>query len=132
METRGVRNCNPLNIRHGASKWKGMNPVQTDREFVQFENMIWGIRAAIVTLKTYYYKHGCNTIKSIINRWAPTNENNTKEYIRFITKETNITNENNSLYWTKDILRNIVTAMAKYESGYNIKKSDFDIAWNLT
>ncbi|EDG3210247.1 hypothetical protein B6O47_21255 [Salmonella enterica] len=34
----------------------------------------------IVILRNYQRKHGLNTISGIINRWAPTNENNTQAY----------------------------------------------------
>ena len=34
--TRGMRNNNPLNIRHGKSRWVGMAEQQSDRAFVQF------------------------------------------------------------------------------------------------
>ena len=32
MKPRGLRNNNPLNIRHGQSKWKGRSEEQNDRE----------------------------------------------------------------------------------------------------
>ena len=32
--TRGIRNHNPLNIRHGKSQWLGMAEQQTDKAFV--------------------------------------------------------------------------------------------------
>ncbi len=47
---RGIRNNNPLNIEHSQSKWQGMAVEQTDKRFVQFKSMTWGIRAAFKTL----------------------------------------------------------------------------------
>ena len=44
---RGLCNNNPLNIiRSRAIQWKGQRTEQTDRRFVQFENMPMGYRAA--------------------------------------------------------------------------------------
>lgn len=43
---RGIRNCNPLNIRRSAAKWKGLCAQQNDASFCQFESMEWGWRAA--------------------------------------------------------------------------------------
>ena len=44
--SRGLRNNNPLNIRHSADKWEGTRIVQTDKSFVQFTSMAYGYRAA--------------------------------------------------------------------------------------
>jgi hypothetical protein len=43
---RGIRNNNPLNIRRSKDKWKGMRAVHSDAQFVQFESLEWGWRAA--------------------------------------------------------------------------------------
>lgn len=40
--TRGIRNDNPLNIRHGKSQWVGMREKQTDKAFVQFKSRVYG------------------------------------------------------------------------------------------
>lgn len=36
---RGIRNCNPGNIRLTRDKWQGLRSEQTDTEFFQFEEM---------------------------------------------------------------------------------------------
>lgn len=78
---RGIRNNNPGNIRHGGTKWQGMSAEQTDAAFVQFDTPEAGIRALAVLLNTYATKYGLNTVRGIINRYAPTSENNTAAYI---------------------------------------------------
>lgn len=84
---RGLRNCNPLNIRLSADKWRGMKARQTDSEFCQFESMEWGWRAAFWLLtRTYYHKYRLYTIRDIIHKWAPTTENNTQAYIVHVSK----------------------------------------------
>ena len=81
--TRGLRNCNPLNIRRVAgTRWKGQSSFQGDKDFVQFERMEWGIRAAFVLLRTYAIKYKANCIQDIISRWAPPSENDTEKYIK--------------------------------------------------
>lgn len=80
-ESRGIRNCNPANIRRG-QLWKGMRDHQTDKRFVQFKTMRWGIRAMLIVLRTYVLRHGLRTVPQIIRRWAPPEDgNNTKDYI---------------------------------------------------
>ena len=78
----GIRNNNPLNIRCVAgTKWRGQRAEQTDREFVQFDSLEWGIRAAFCLLRTYRDKYRLNCIADIITRWAPPSENHTAQYI---------------------------------------------------
>lgn len=87
MEPRGIRNCNPGNIRITKDKWQGLRPTQTDSEFFQFTEMKWGYRALIRTLQNYRRKQGCKTIADFISRWAPRTENNTSGYITRVCRE---------------------------------------------
>ena len=94
MEPRGIRNNNPLNIRLSNDKWQGQVLPQRgsgEGAFFQFEKMEYGWRAAFVILcKTYYGKRGLRTIRAIVSRWAPNNENNTAAYIRHVSDYTGI------------------------------------------
>ena len=90
METRGIRNNNPLNIRHSKDKWQGMVTTQTDGSFVQFTTMAYGYRAAWKVLETYWNRFRKQkelfNVKNIIGRWAPPTENDTQNYIRTVLK----------------------------------------------
>jgi len=91
MLPRGIRNCNPLNIRRSKDQWKGLAEAQTDRAFVQFKSLEYGWRAAFYLLtRTYYHKHRLYTIRTIIRRWAPESENNTEAYINNVSRLTGI------------------------------------------
>ena len=61
VQTRGIRNNNPLNIRHSTNKWQGMAPSQSDRAFVQFTARKYGYRAAFVLIRNYIGLHHANT-----------------------------------------------------------------------
>ncbi|MFC0140627.1 structural protein [Erwinia mallotivora] len=91
MTARGIRNNNPGNIRWG-DEWKGLVPEtqRTDKSFCQFKSAEYGIRAMIIILRNYQCKHGLSTISGIINRWAPTNENDTQSYINSVAKATGV------------------------------------------
>jgi hypothetical protein len=87
MATRGIRNNNPGNIERGAP-WQGlmepdrMTPRQAaETRFAVFRSPKWGIRAIARTLITYQDKHGLNTVRGIIDRWAPPVENDTAAYV---------------------------------------------------
>lgn len=77
--TRGLRNNNPLNIRRSADKWLGLQPTQTDAEFFQFVDPVYGFRAGARILRNYRDRHGLDTIEKIIARWSPPSENKTRE-----------------------------------------------------
>jgi hypothetical protein len=91
MLPRGIRNNNPLNIRRSKDQWQGMKKVQSDTQFCQFETLDWGWRAAFKLLtRTYYHQYRLYTIRTIISRWAPPNENNTRVYIENVSRLTGI------------------------------------------
>jgi hypothetical protein len=101
MESRGIRNCNPLNIRLSSDKWQGQvnqndNQNQNvnsavEASFCVFSSMEYGWRAAFVILcRTYYGKYKLKTIREIVSRWAPEKENNTLGYIRRVSDYTGI------------------------------------------
>ena len=91
--TRGIRNFNLGNIRHSSSRWLGMSPNQTDTQFVQFLSFDYGIRALIILLRNYYVKYNCNTIRKIISRYAPENENSTNKYIDYVSKVVGVSSD---------------------------------------
>ena len=92
--TRGIRNNNPLNIRHSADRWQGARKEQKDKAFVQFTTMTYGYRAAWKTLESYWkYFHNllkAFNVRNIISRWAPPTENDTEAYIRAVVLMTGL------------------------------------------
>ena len=91
--TRGYLNNNPGNMDRSDPPWNGeirnvadcQNDVQraelTHGRFCVFADPVHGIRAMAKNLEAYYDRLGLRTIRQIINRWAPPNENNTEGYI---------------------------------------------------
>lgn len=80
---RGIRNNNPGNIEDN-TKFMGM--VGSDGRFAIYETPFYGIRAIGRQLKLYRDRDGINTIAGIISRWAPDTENDTANYIRFVSE----------------------------------------------
>ncbi|HDU8431990.1 TPA: structural protein, partial [Morganella morganii] len=81
---RGERNNNPGNIDYKpANKWQGQLPhdPKIESRFCRFQSPEYGIRAIYKLLQTYQTKYGLNSVKAIINKYAPPNENNTTGYI---------------------------------------------------
>lgn len=77
---RGIRNHNPGNIKRTADRWRGMSSEQGDAVFVQFDSPVWGLRALARILRNYR-DAGADTVREIINRWAPPVENITSAYV---------------------------------------------------
>ncbi len=118
MIDRGLRNNNPGNLELNGSTWQGLSSVQTDGRFCQFTEIVYGCRALIKTLITYVRKRKCRTIRDIINRWAPSNENNTESYIKYVSKYVN-QDPNMGLPFKQrpHLFLEIARAIANYENG---------------
>lgn len=130
--TRGIRNNNPLNIRHSSSKWQGMVRRQSDRAFVQFTNRKYGYRAAFVLIRSYIGLHHANTIGKIIARWAPSSDgNNTQAYIQFVSQTSGIPADEPLRFSDQQKMVSIVRSMAQMESAIIEDKTLLDEAYCL-
>jgi hypothetical protein len=130
MTPRGIRNNNPLNIRHNADVFQG-EITGNDKSFKTFSTMPYGYRAGFTILHTYLTKYGCNTIEKIISRFAPPIENNTQAYISTAVKYSGVA-ANEILTATsggKYIL--IVSAMSFVENGVNADIAQIKAGFNL-
>lgn len=116
---RGFRNNNPLNIRKG-NNWRGEIPNQTDGQFEQFSEMIYGLRAGIKLIKNYMTKYKANTIRKIITRWAPNNENDTAAYIDFVSQDSGISPDTVISFSEAAKIVRIVSAMVQMENGQRL------------
>ena len=116
MESRGIRNNNPLNIRRNpANQWQGLRPVQADKLFCQFKAMKWGLRAAIKLLDNYI-RRGAQTPRQIISRWAPPSENDTASYVQHACQRAGLDPDFPVLFWAD--LRKLIKAMSWIESRF--------------
>lgn len=127
MSSRGIRNNNPLNIRKGKDSWVGK--VGDDGQFVIFDTMTNGLRAAFRNLRTYHKNYKIRTITGIINRWAPSVENNTQAYIRYVVDKTVFT-ATQELNFDFQTYAPIVKAMSQLESNYTPSEDELISAWN--
>lgn len=128
---RGERNNNPGNIRHG-SKWQGLSAQQTDKDFCQFVSPEYGIRAIYKLLQTYQKKYELNTVESIIDRYAPPNENNTVGYINRAAKDIGVSVNEPINVSSKPVAIALATAIVGVELGYQpYSQKVFEDAWLL-
>ena len=122
---RGIRNCNPLNIRINAhNNWIGKYPKEAnnDGSFEQFQFMYQGFLAALKLIgNTYILKYKLNTLSAIINRWAPEEDGNDPVgYLAKVCAWTGVGGKE-PISNHDPRLKNIVMAMAVVECGPEIK-----------
>lgn len=114
---RGIRNNNPGNIRKSNNKWQGLAKEQPDSAFATFVDPSMGIRALAVTLTTYYDRYNLNTVRGIIGRWAPPNENDTNAYVNAVCKQTGFQRDQILDLHTYEHMCPLVEAIIRHESG---------------
>ena len=137
MKMRGQRNNNPLNIKYvPMTHWVGEvhdELLKFDKTFAEFTDMKYGIRAGIKLIKNYI-RSGYNTIDKIISRWCP-------DRTQYVYQQ-HVGNRVKTVFpnvdrWTvirrddKDIIREMVKAMAVMECQYRIDDDEFEEAWEL-
>jgi hypothetical protein len=86
--TRGIRNNNPMNLVKGVDfQYQVANPKED--KFMTFGKTWQGIRAGVLDITSDISK-GKNTLKILINEYAPKFENDTTGYINTLAKRLNI------------------------------------------
>lgn len=116
--TRGERNNNPGNIdRHTGTLWRGMADMQTDSRFVIFQGVEWGIRALAKVLLAYKRMHKIDTVRKIINRWAPSSENDTDAYVNHVATVLEVGPDEPIDVEDLAILCKLTTAIIAHENG---------------
>ena len=128
---RGLRNNNPLNIRISTDKFVGEVRPSQDKAFKQFDTMAHGYRAAFKVLRTYINNYKCDTIRKIISRFAPSNENHTENYIKVVSERSGITADEPILADNREMMIRIVAAMSFVENGLEAVMSDVISGWEL-
>lgn len=117
---RGIRNHNPLNIRSLAvNGWHGEVPAarRTDSEFEQFEDPVFGLRAAIKLIRIHH-RRGSDTIRKLAIVWAPPGENpHLNGYMRTVAKQARLCTDEVFDAADNAVLKRILKGMIRAENG---------------
>lgn len=124
---RGIRNHNPGNIdKVKGVRWQGQAEDQSgDPRFVVFESPKWGIRAIARILITYQdgrrAKDGSriDTVREIVERWAPPCENQTLDYVNHVAHIAMIGPDSILDVYDFATMKALVTAIIIHENGGN-------------
>lgn len=124
---RGIRNNNPGNIRWSNDQWKGLIPKDqaSDKSFCVFRTPEYGIRAMTRILRRYTQypgipnvgKPNIDTVREIISRWAPPNENNTEAYIQSVAKSVGVAANSPIDVFDNAIMLKLLKAIIAHENG---------------
>ncbi|HEX7313588.1 MAG TPA: peptidoglycan DD-metalloendopeptidase family protein [Pyrinomonadaceae bacterium] len=133
----GIRNNNFLNVKNGSDPWQDANSqtARTDeRGHAVFTDPAYGVRAGIILLRSYFFKHNLRTVAEILARWAPESDtvgslpnapqNSPVEYSTFVASRMGISfNQKLDIFKEDKTVGNIARlralfgAMAEYENG---------------
>ena len=119
---RGLRNCNPGNIRINSDLFQGEIRPSKDKSFKQ---------AIFKILSNYYRNYKLDTIRKMIDRWAPENENDTDAYIKAVSDYAGIPADDPININDREQMIRIVGGMSKVENGREADMSDVIAGWNL-
>jgi hypothetical protein len=125
---RGVRNRNPGNIDYNPrNDWVGQTGKEPNGRFAIFDTAENGIRALGKLLIAYRGKDGMpgvggkgiDTVLETINRWAPSNENDTQAYAMAVAKGIGVRTTDPINIKDPAVLRGMVVSIIIHENGGN-------------
>lgn len=128
---RGLRHNNPGNIRINSDLFQGEIRPSKDKSFKQFNTRAYGYRAIFKILSNYYRNYKLDTIRKMIGRWAPENENDTDAYIKAVSDYAGIPADDPININDREQMIRIVAGMSKVENGREAEMSDVIAGWNL-
>lgn len=93
--------------------------------------MAYGYRAIFRILRNYYNNYNLDTIRKMIGRWAPENENDTEAYVKAVSGYAGIPADDPININDREQMIRIVSGMSKVENGREADMSDVIAGWNL-
>ena len=135
LKARGQRNNNWGNIDyHEANQWAGQRGIEPPpfnggrARFAVFVSPEYSVRAILKLLDNYQRKYDIRTIRGMIDRWAPPNENNTDQYVSFVAGRVGVLPDVAINLADKGIAARLVKAIVQKELGYLPDNADTVIA----
>jgi hypothetical protein len=115
---RGIRNNNPGNVEYQPSNaWIGLADPPSDKRFCRFTDIRFGIRVMCELLEVYQNKYQCESVRQLISKWAPPNENDTEDYISNVATKLGVKADAPVIVSTPAIMTELVKAIIKQENG---------------
>ncbi|MGC1550519.1 MAG: hypothetical protein WA777_18510 [Rhodanobacter sp.] len=90
---------------------------QTDPEYLIFTAPEWGIRAIATSLLTLQRRGGLKTLRQLITKWAPPENNATQAYVRAVAHRIGEDPDAELVLKNDDTLRGLVLAIIWHVNG---------------
>lgn len=121
---RGIRNNNPGNLIRTGDQWTGLQPPieQTDR-FFKFTDPVYGLRAMAKVLQNYQSIYKLDTVRQVIDRYAPPHENDTASYADHVAAKLDTDIDTPINLTDYKVLKPLMQAIVLHENGVNPYKS---------
>lgn len=120
-QSRGIRNNNPGNIDYNKNnQWRGQIGIEdgvAKPRFAKFDTPENGIRALAKLLLNYQRLHKLNTVREIINRWAPPVENVTSAYVAACARALGVAADEFINLSDRRLLKLLTVAIIRHENG---------------
>ncbi len=149
----GINNKNYLNLKQVNPPWLDAGNKNSGRDtkgHAIFSDPVWGIRAGIIQLRSYFFRHNRRTVAEILERWAPSSDtigslpgappNSPQEYSNYVAGRMGISYNNRLGIFDDDQtigniaqLRELFFAMSAYEigDGFKVPVSEFNAGLEL-
>ncbi|MBA4274727.1 MAG: hypothetical protein C0436_03630 [Alphaproteobacteria bacterium] len=113
---RGERNNNIGNIDYRTDRNRP-GQLGSDGRFIRFASPEQGVQAAVEILHRYESAYGINTLRGMIGRWAPPNENNTANYIAHMERYVGVSADARLDLNDQTLIARIIQAKGYMENG---------------
>lgn len=116
---------NLFNIRYSSrNRWKGQ--IGQSRGFVEFIDVKYAVRAIAILLLRTYRQLGLDTIRGIITRYAPPEDDNpTERYIEFCTAYMNMSGRSDVSLTRLDEYVSLISAIQRFELGRSVVSDSY-------
>lgn len=127
--TRAERNNNPGNLNFAGQAGAVLEDGSNAR-FAKFGSTAEGVSALAKQLQRYG-ERGLDTVSKIINKYAPSSENNTQAYIDALSKRLGVTGDQKLDLNDTTTLTGLIKGIARHEAGSDYL-SDSDLMTGLS
>jgi hypothetical protein len=121
-KTLGLRNNNPGNIEYGPFARKYGGELGEGGRFARFQTMAIGFRVIAELLQAYYAiprDNRIDTIQEVVERWAPSAENNVTAYVNHLCAVTGLQPNDRLDLADQSTLWWLALAIAEHECGHD-------------
>ena len=117
---RGIRNNNPLNLGFVPGQVGLVSDAPSDGRFGRYRTMEEGVAQAERQLQRYQTRDHLDTVRKMISKWAPPNENDTDSYVQAVSRAMGVDPDAPVSLNNQATAAAMISAMARRETGRSL------------